>query len=258
MVTVVVADDERVFAEALTSLLGSDAELRVLPALSSLEEVEQVVAAEAPDVAILSNTLGSKDGATPVPSWAGTKGATRVLLVGADKDVEVVSHAMQSGASGWVAKNASADELVRAVRTVARGDVHLPPDLITSVVRVLADSGQVRGGRRGLDALTHREREVLGCMVRGLNRDEIARSLFLSPNTVRTHMQHVLRKLGVHSSIAAAAYARQYGVTGAERTWNVGRPVASGPARTAGPATGCDSGRLRNDQEGAGWISTMR
>jgi DNA-binding NarL/FixJ family response regulator len=220
MFTVVVADGERVFADALTSLLESDADLRVLPALSSPAELDRVVADERPDVAIVSSSLGSCNGSTTVPAWAGRGDGTRVLLVGSDSHLEDVTRALQYGASGWLAKDASADELLRAVRAVARGDVHLPPGLLSSVVRVLAESGQPRNVRDALAGLTNREHEVLGCMVEGLKRDEIATRLFLSPNTVRTHMQNVLRKLDVHSSLAAAAYARRYGVTGVGRKTN--------------------------------------
>jgi DNA-binding NarL/FixJ family response regulator len=171
-------------------------------------------------VAIVSTTLASCGSAAPVPAWAGRGDGTRVLLVGPDAPLEDVTKALQYGASGWVAKDASAGELLRAVRTVARGDVHLPPGLLSAVVRVLAETGQPRSVRDALAGLTSREHEVLGCMVDGLKRDEIAARLFLSPNTVRTHMQNVLRKLDVHSSLAAAAYARRYGVTGVGRSSN--------------------------------------
>jgi DNA-binding NarL/FixJ family response regulator len=216
--TVLVADEELIFAEALTSLLQGDGELRVLPAVSTAKDLGQTVTREAPDVVIVGSTLGSSDGSVDVPRWARRESSPRVLMVGGDTRVEHVSKALQSGASGWVAKDASSHELLDAVHAVAAGEVHLPAGVLTPVVRNLADSREARHGAPSpLEALTHREREVLDCMVDGLNREQMSKELFLSPNTVRTHMQNVLRKLDVHSSLAAAAYARRHGITGHDR-----------------------------------------
>ncbi len=107
-----------------------------------------------------------------------------------------------------------------------RDETHLPPALLTGVLRELTATRKHRTESQQLvESLTPREREVLRCMVAGLGRKAVAERLFLSPHTVRTHMQNVLGKLGVHSTLAAVALARRAGVGPAE-------PVA--PARLAG------------------------
>ncbi len=96
---------------------------------------------------------------------------------------------------------------------VLRDETHLPPALLTGVLRELTAARKHRTeSERLVESLTPREREVLRCMVAGLGRKAVAERLFLSPHTVRTHMQNVLGKLGVHSTLAAVALARRAGV----------------------------------------------
>lgn len=99
------------------------------------------------------------------------------------------------------------------IRGVLRDETHLPPALLTAVLRELTAARKHRtDSERLVDSLTPRELEVLRCMVAGLGRKAVAERLFLSPHTVRTHMQNVLGKLGVHSTLAAVALARRAGV----------------------------------------------
>jgi DNA-binding NarL/FixJ family response regulator len=249
--TVVVADDERVFAEALTCLLDADDRLHVLSAVSTVDELDDVVREEVPDVAIVGSALASGGGSVKAPPWADDEGSTRVLVVAAETRLEEVTAALQAGICGWVAKDATADELREAVLAVAAGDIHLPATLRSAVLRLLTGRDKSRNQRDALATLTSRERDVLGCMVVGLNRAEMSRQLFLSPNTVRTHMQNVLRKLEVHSSLAAAAYARSHGFDGSEGT---------GTARVVDlRATGRGGSHPveQTVKDGGRWISTM-
>ncbi|SCF98128.1 regulatory protein, luxR family, partial [Streptomyces sp. Ncost-T6T-2b] len=119
----------------------------------------------------------------------------------------------EAGASGWVAKDCSLQRLLSVIRGVLRDETHLPPALLTGVLRELTAARKHRSeSERLVESLTPREREVLRCMVAGLGRKAVAERLFLSPHTVRTHMQNVLGKLGVHSTLAAVALARRAGV----------------------------------------------
>lgn len=139
-------------------------------------------------------------------------------VVLAEKDDPVrAALALQAGASGWVAKDCSLQRLLTVIRGVLRDETHLPPALLTGVLRELTAARKHRTESEQLvESLTPREREVLRCMVAGLGRKAVAERLFLSPHTVRTHMQNVLGKLGVHSTLAAVALARRAGVGPAE------------------------------------------
>lgn len=137
----------------------------------------------------------------------------QAIVISADDDPRRVVHALQSGAAGWVAKESSLGRLMGVVRGVLRDETHIPPLLLTGVVRELTAARRDRTESELLvESLTPRERQVLRCMVAGLGRQAVADRLYLSPHTVRTHMQNVLGKLGVHSTLAAVAVARRAGV----------------------------------------------
>ncbi|GGO50704.1 hypothetical protein GCM10012287_31040 [Streptomyces daqingensis] len=139
--------------------------------------------------------------------------AVRTVVLAERDDPRLAASALQAGACGWVAKDCSLSRLLQVIRGVLKDETHLPPALLTGVLKELTASRKHRTeSERLVASLTPREREVLRCMVAGLGRKAVAERLFLSPHTVRTHMQNVLGKLGVHSTLAAVALARRAGV----------------------------------------------
>ncbi|WP_314174630.1 response regulator transcription factor [Streptomyces winkii] len=137
----------------------------------------------------------------------------RTVVLAERDDPRQAASALQAGAGGWVAKDCSLSRLLQVVRGVLKDETHLPPALLTGVLKELTASRKHRTeSERLVESLTPREREVLRCMVAGLGRKAVAERLYLSPHTVRTHMQNVLGKLGVHSTLAAVALARRAGV----------------------------------------------
>lgn len=150
--------------------------------------------------------------------------AIRTVVLADRDDARRAARALQAGASGWVAKDCSLSRLLAVVRGVLRDETHLPPALLTGVLRELTAARRHRTeSERLVESLTPREREVLRCMVAGLGRKAVAERLYLSPHTVRTHMQNVLGKLGVHSTLAAVALARRAGVGPADLGTAAGR-----------------------------------
>ncbi|MFD7920801.1 DNA-binding response regulator [Streptomyces sp. NPDC059740] len=245
-IRVLVVDDHRIFAESLAAALAAEPDLEVSAAGSAVATVRAVerAAGEGRPYAVLlvDAHLGEAQG-QPAGSVASAAGAERdgiqlitavhtdhpalhaVVLAERD-DPRQAAAALAAGAAGWVAKDSSLARLVAVVRGVLRGETHLPPALLTGVLRELTAARRYRSeSERLVAALTPREQEVLRCMVAGLGRKAVAERLFLSPHTVRTHMQNVLGKLGVHSTLAAVALARKAGVG----------PVDTGP-RGPGPA----------------------
>ncbi|MFF2198335.1 LuxR C-terminal-related transcriptional regulator [Streptomyces sp. NPDC058157] len=146
----------------------------------------------------------------------------RTVVLAERDDPRRAALALQAGASGWVAKDCSLSRLLAVIRGVLREETHLAPALLTGVLRELTAARKHRtDSERLVESLTPREHEVLRCMVAGLGRKDVAARLFLSPHTVRTHMQNVLGKLGVHSTLAAVALARRAGVRPAELSGDV-------------------------------------
>ncbi|OKJ19076.1 transcriptional regulator [Streptomyces sp. CB00316] len=245
-IRVLVVDDHRIFAESLAAALAAEADVDVAAAGSgpaALRALERAAAEARPyDVILVDAELGalahggslSTGGvpALPVPRQeeaalvdgislvavvhAARPGLRSVVLAEKD-DPRCAARALQAGASGWVAKDCSLQRLLTVIRGVLRDETHLPPALLTGVLRELTTDRKHRTESEQLvESLTPREREVLRCMVAGLGRKAVAERLFLSPHTVRTHMQNVLGKLGVHSTLAAVALARRAGVGPAE------------------------------------------
>ncbi|MFJ4317696.1 LuxR C-terminal-related transcriptional regulator [Streptomyces lavendulae] len=243
-IRVLVVDDHRIFAESLAAALAAEPDVDVSAAGSgpAASRCLERAAAEGRrfDVLLVDADLGAgaavpaqrEAGTAPPPSVsdgialvAGVRVAhpgVRTVVLAERDDPRRAALALQAGASGWVAKDCSLSRLLAVVRGVLREETHLPPALLTGVLRELTAARKHRSdSERLVESLTPREREVLRCMVAGLGRKDVAARLFLSPHTVRTHMQNVLGKLGVHSTLAAVALARRAGVRPAELSGDV-------------------------------------
>ncbi|SDL05129.1 LuxR C-terminal-related transcriptional regulator [Streptomyces indicus] len=236
-IRVLVVDDHRIFAESLAAALAAEPDVEVAAAGSGPAALRSLERAASEgrrfDVLLVDADLGSvvpgarlpvHDGAEPGPDGfvdgislvtgvRSSQPAVRTVVLAEKDDPRRAALALQAGASGWVAKDCSLSRLLTVIRGVLRDETHLPPALLTGVLRELTAARKHRTeSERLVESLTPREREVLRCMVAGLGRKAVAERLFLSPHTVRTHMQNVLGKLGVHSTLAAVALARRAGV----------------------------------------------
>ena len=135
-------------------------------------------------------------------------------MLSRSSEPERIVDAVRARAAGWVRKDQSIEYLLQVMRGAARGETWLPPAETGRVLRLLLNAQEQRRAiDRLLDTLTPREREVLACLAEGARRRDVARQLHLSANTVRTHLQNLLAKLGVHSTLEAVALTRE-GMTG--------------------------------------------
>jgi DNA-binding NarL/FixJ family response regulator len=133
-----------------------------------------------------------------------------VVVISDSTDPGLITSAIRAGARGWVRPSARPAELVRILRGVRDGESWFPPDVTTAVLDRLLEAEKGRAtSRHAMSKLSEREREILYCLAKGMTRDEIGQHYRLSPHTVRTHINHVLRKLGVHSTIAAVSLANK-------------------------------------------------
>ncbi len=212
-VRVLVVDGQRAFAEALATRLELESDLRVvgvgLNSADALRLARQLV----PDVVTVDVVLGADDGIELSSLLRKLACPPAVVLVSAVDDVQRTIDAVRAGTVAWVSKDAPVSELIEAVRSAFRGDGHLAPSLLAAVLHGLAADGRQRDlNTQFLDRLTKRERRVLELMVQGRDRGTIAAELFITANTVRTHVQNLLVKLGAHSSLEAVAIARGLGL----------------------------------------------
>ncbi|MET8676920.1 response regulator transcription factor [Streptomyces sp. NPDC004647] len=235
-IRVLVVDDHRIFAESLAAALAAETDVDVAAAGSGPAALRCMERAASEgrrfDVLLVDADLGANDprraaaiGSTEAAPDGSVDGLSlvagvrsgqpevRTVVLAECDDSGRAAAALQAGASGWVAKDCSLSRLLAVIRGVLRDETHLPPALLTGVLRELTAARKHRTeSERLVESLTPREREVLRCMVAGLGRKAVAERLFLSPHTVRTHMQNVLGKLDVHSTLAAVALARRAGV----------------------------------------------
>ena len=205
-VRVVVVEDHPVTRMGIVALLGQDERLSVVGQAGTGEDALTLVEAERPDVVVTDLRLGDgMDGVGVTSAVRARRGAPAVLVLTTyDTDRDIV-RAVEAGAAGYLLKDADPADIVGAVVAAARGESVLSPALAQRVV--------ARMGRQQAD-LSAREVEILAAVAQGLGNREIARTLFISEATVKTHLVHVFTKLDVDSRTAAVARAREDGLLG--------------------------------------------
>ena len=209
-ISVLVGDDHAVFADALQARLARECDFGPVTVAYSARDTVREAAAGRPAVVILDVVLGDGSGLDLIKEIHRVSPESRVMMLTAMAAVEDVVTALTRGARAWLPKTIDSDRLVRVVRGVHRGEAWLAPELLG---RVLTDlTSRATGQPNPLAVLTTRESEVLQCMVDGLSRPEIAIRLGLSANTVRTHTQNLIAKLGVHSTLESVALALRHGL----------------------------------------------
>ena len=200
---------QRIWAETLEGMLRSWPGLDVVMTHTTYEWTRGAVARGDAEVALLG-----LDGGGVVPqqieglrqAWP----ALAVVVISDATDPELITSAVRAGVRGWVRPSASIGHLVHTLYGVRNGETWLPPDVTTSVLDGLLEAEKTRAAsRRAISKLSERELEILECLAQGMTRDEIGRQYRLSPHTVRTHINHVLHKLGVHSTLAAVSLANK-------------------------------------------------
>ncbi|MDP9340579.1 MAG: response regulator transcription factor [Actinomycetota bacterium] len=212
-VRVLLAEEQSLFRESIRMALEAEPDLRVVAVADS--GVRAVAEAERhlPDVAVLSDGLTGLDGIQATYMIRERVPGCRVLFLASNEDQTNLMAALEAGAIGYLAKSCRLSELVGATRAIHRGETLVPPTMLGDLLARLMALRQDRDrSLRMVSRLTSREREVLALLAAGGNNQTIAEALVISPDTARTHVQHVLGKLGVHSRLAAAAFARQNGI----------------------------------------------
>jgi DNA-binding NarL/FixJ family response regulator len=210
-ISVLVVDDHRVFADALQARLSREPDLDPVKVAYDTAQARAELGETRPAVVILDVVLADGDGVDLLSDVRTLSPNSRVVMLSAVESVEPVVRALAQGARAWLPKTVDTDHLVRVIRGVHHGEAWLSPKLLGRVLTALVNRS-VAPPPDPLAGLTPREREVLQCLVDGLSRPEIAVRLRLSGNTVRTHTQNLIAKLGTHSTLESVAVAMRNGV----------------------------------------------
>ncbi|TDU83943.1 LuxR family two component transcriptional regulator [Kribbella voronezhensis] len=216
---ILLVDDHRVFADVLReALLEQDGIDRVTHA-ASLAAARVLLATDPPDVVLLDLVLADESGFDLLSELTRSTAAPAAIVLSGSSDPRLIVKALERGAKGWLSKTTRLDALVTAVWQVLDGQMYLAPSTLRPVLTHLLSDAREREAAAGFVAdLTPRELEVLRCLVSGMTRGEVAQHLFVSMNTVRTHVQSLLRSSGQHSALALVAFARSHGVQGIDET----------------------------------------
>ncbi|WP_428153424.1 response regulator [Brevundimonas sp.] len=205
---VLIVDDHPLAREGLRAMLNRADGLEVVGEASSGEEAVSLAVALTPDIVLMDIRLGAgMDGLAAAAAIRTEVPASRVLMLTLHDAPEYVRAALAAGATGYVLKDASADELVAAVRQVLEGRTALPLALLNQALAMAPASRRIEDDISRLDRLTPRERQVLDQVADGLTNKAIARQLDISPGTVKAHVERVIAKLGVADRTQAAVLA---------------------------------------------------
>jgi DNA-binding NarL/FixJ family response regulator len=213
-IRIVLVDDHDVVRSGIRALLDAQADMEVVGEASSGEEALLLVPEAYPDVVLMDITMPGMDGMETTRSLKACCRHAAVLALTIHEGREYFFEMINAGASGYVPKSAAAEELMIAIRAVARGEVYLH----SSVAQLLLQD-HLRRGRADeepdgeeIAGLTDRESEVLALVAEGLLNKDIGERLGISPRTVARHRENIMRKLGLHSRTELVKYALKIGL----------------------------------------------
>jgi two-component system nitrate/nitrite response regulator NarL len=217
---VLLVDEHRMVAEGLAMLLSQVSGVRVVANVATGDDAERAARAMEFDVALVDFKLPDRTGPDTALALRAMRPAANVVMLSADPSEEALLAAVEAGAAGYLLKSETYAELVDAIRRVAAGEFLIPSQRLAALLLHQRERAQQLKEREQdqhelvslLGELTHREVEVLELIIAGLDNKSIGRRLGIGTGTVRTHVQHLLHKLGAHSKLEAAAWGGQRSV----------------------------------------------
>jgi DNA-binding NarL/FixJ family response regulator len=208
-------DDHKVLTDALATVVGLDDGLMlVAPPVHTAEEAIRLAEEHLPDVVLMDIVFkgGGMSGIEATRKIKEASPSTNVVIMTAHDDDRLLVEAVEAGASGFLSKDEAAGDLLSAAKSAADGEVLIDPATLTRLLaQVSRQRQEERDALRLLGDLTDREREILRLLAKGMRNDDIAKELFISPQTVQTHVRNILGKLRVHSKLEAVAFAVRHG-----------------------------------------------
>jgi len=212
-----VVDDHTLFRRGLIALLSQYDSVTVVGEAGDAGEAQRRAADLQPDLILLDNHLPGVRGVDALPGLREASPRSRVLMLTVSEDGEDLAAALRGGAQGYVLKTIDSDALLAAITRCVAGESVVSPELTGKLVQALrsagnGDSASEPAEPRAIDALSPREREITAQIARGSSNKEIARALDIAETTVKIHVQHILRKLGLSSRVQAAVFASEHGL----------------------------------------------
>lgn len=211
MISILLVDDQAIVREGLGAMLSLEPDMLVVGEAGNGLQAVRLVRELSPDIVLMDVRMPGMDGLTALERLKAVAPRSSVIMLTLYDDPNYLLRAVSAGAAGYILKDASRDDLVRAVRVTAEGGAIIAPSMLPPLLhqmeRFLAVPAHV-----SVEKLSARELEVLRLIAEGCTNQEIAEKLILSPTTVKTHVQNILQKLGVSDRTQAAVYAVRCGL----------------------------------------------
>jgi DNA-binding NarL/FixJ family response regulator len=213
-ISLLICDDHKILTDALATVVGLDGTLQmVAPPVHDAETAIAICAEHLPDVVLMDIMFkGGMSGIEATRKIKETSPSTKVVIMTAHDDERLLVEAVEAGASGFLSKDEAAQEVLSAAKAAAEGEVLIDPATLTRLLaQVAREREEQRDAQNMLNDVTEREREILQLLAEGMRNDDIAAKLFISPQTVQTHVRNILGKLRVHSKLEAVSFATRHG-----------------------------------------------
>jgi two-component system, NarL family, response regulator DevR len=206
-IRVLVVDDHDVLASSLAMVLDREPDIVAAGVAHTLDQARMMVRTVQPDVILLDHRMPDGDGVSAIPEFRALRPDMGVVVLTASAADHVLMAAIEAGASGFLSKTRSIDEVTAAVRAAAAGESVISPEMLARLLPRFQ-----RAGAHGSAELTERERDVLSLVAEGLSNAAIADRLVVSVHTVRNHIASMSAKLGAHSKLEALSIAVRQGL----------------------------------------------
>jgi DNA-binding NarL/FixJ family response regulator len=216
-IRVLIADDHKIFRDGVKSILEKEKDIQVVDEAASGTEVLEKVGRSAVDVIVLDIDMGKPDGIDVTEQVCREYPDVKILILSMIGLRDFVIRALEKGATGYLLKNAGKDEMLTAIRSVAKGDSYFSREVSAILIEHLTRPGGTRTQRTGIP-LSAREVEVLKLIAQEYSNPEIADRLHISIRTVDTHRRNLLEKLGVKNTAGLVKYAIRKGLTDTDQT----------------------------------------
>jgi DNA-binding NarL/FixJ family response regulator len=207
-VRVVIVDDQELFRRGLTMLIDAEDDIDVVGQAADGVAATELAATAVPDVILMDIRMPKRSGIDACLAIKAVVPSANIIMLTVSDEESDLYDAIKNGASGYLLKDSSTDEVAQAIRLVAEGQSLITPSMATKLLDEFKQMSR-QGTRQQINAprLTDRELEVLRLVARGHNNREIAKELFISENTVKNHVRNILEKLQLHSRMEAVMYA---------------------------------------------------
>ena len=214
VIRVLIADDQALFRRGLHVVLGTEENIEVVAEAADGEAAVIKAQELLPDVVVMDVRLPRLNGIEAARRIRALVPSTRILMLTVSDEEDDLYEAIKAGASGYLLKEISVDEVARAIRVVRQGHSLISPSMASKLLREFNVLARQAAGREQLPApvLTARELEVLNLVGRGMSNREVAENLYISENTVKNHVRNILEKLHSHSRVEAVMYAVRTGL----------------------------------------------